>query len=168
VEVPPALSGADVNEADVDEAIVELLERSQARGQGFQLDSKLRKELEDYAMNAAKQYLEEELGYKCEDHSKTCPYDIQCRRDEEVLYVEVKGTQSAGDEIILTAGEVEFAQSHKGQMALFVLHSIRVVKGSNGDTLEGGERRWIRGWEVDCGTLKPVSFKYDLPAEAGS
>src|SRR5262249_11901884 len=48
---------------DVDEAVVEALEQSQARGQGFLLDSKLRKALEDYAMEAAKRYFEAE-GYE--------------------------------------------------------------------------------------------------------
>jgi len=43
------------------------------------------------------------------DHSKTKPYDLYCIRGAEVLHVEVKGTQTSGEDIILTAGEVEFA-----------------------------------------------------------
>src|SRR5262249_27610802 len=77
----------------VDEAVVEALEKSQAKGQGFVLDSKLRKALEDYAMEAAKEFFESE-GYEWEDHSKNHPYDLRCCRDQEVLHVEVKGTQT--------------------------------------------------------------------------
>jgi hypothetical protein len=148
--------------ADVEEAVVEALERCQARGQGFLLDSKLRKALENHAMAAAKRYFETQ-GYKWDDHSKTRPYDLRCSRDQEVLYVEVKGTQTNGDEIILTPGEVEFARRHKGEMALFVLHSIQVAEGDNEFVLGDGEHHLILLWDVDLGMLKPVSFKYDLP-----
>jgi hypothetical protein len=149
-------------EASLDEAVVETLERYQSRGQGFLLDSKLRKALEDYAMDAAKRYFEAQL-YNWDDHSKTRPYDLRCTQDEEVLYVEVKGTQTDGGEIILTPDEVEFARSHKHQMALFVLHSIQVVEGDDGLVLSEGERHLLLPWDVDSGTLKPVSFKYNLP-----
>jgi hypothetical protein len=146
---------------DVDEAVIEALERSQARGQGFLLDSKLRKALEDHAMDTAKRYSEVE-GYKREDYSKSGPFDLLCSRREEALYVEVKGTQTDGSEIILTPGEVEFARGHKGQMALFVLHSIQVGEGDDGFVLSGGERHLIMPWDVDLGTLRPVSFKYSF------
>jgi hypothetical protein len=148
--------------ADVDESVVEALERSQARGQGFLLDSKLRKALEDYAMDSAKRYFEAE-GYECEDRSKTCPYDLRCSLGHEVLHVEVKGTQTDGGEIILTPGEVEFARGHKGRMALFVLHSIQVSEGDDGFMLTGGEHHLIQPWDVDLGKLVPVSFRYALP-----
>jgi hypothetical protein len=160
---PAVLRTVTDDEEGVDEAVVEALERSQARGQGFLLDSGLRKALEDQAMNAAKQHFGA-LGYRWEDHSKTRPYDLRCSRGQELLYVEVKGTQTDGSEIILTPGEVTFARSHRGQMALFVQHSIRVAKGDDGFALGEGERHLILPWDVDLGTLKPVSFKYGLPA----
>ncbi len=156
-EIPDGRGG------DVDEAVVEALEQSQARGQGFLLDSKLRKALELYAMNAATRYFETD-GYKCDDHSKTCSYDLRCRHGQEVLYVEVKGTQTDGGEIILTPGEVKFARSHKGQMALFILHSIQVAEGNDGFVLSGGERHVVLPWDVDLGTLVPASFKYGVPS----
>jgi hypothetical protein len=148
--------------ADADECVVEALERSQTRGQGFLLDSRLRKDLEAYAMDAAKRHFDAER-YGWEDRSKTCPYDLWCRRGQEVLHVEVKGTQTDGGEIILTPGEVEFTRDHKGQMALFVLHSIQVSEGDDGYMLTGGERLLLLPWDVDRGTLKPVSFQYNLP-----
>jgi hypothetical protein len=148
--------------ADVDDPVVEALERSQARGQGFLLDSKLRKALEDYAMDAAKRHFESD-GYEWEDRSKTCPYDLLCKRGQEVIHVEVKGTQTDGGEIILTPGEVHFARDHQGQMALFVLHSIQVGDGDDGFVLAGGTPHVIQPWDVDLGTLVPVSFKYEVP-----
>jgi hypothetical protein len=69
----------------------------------------------------------------------------------------------AAGEIILTPGEVEFARDHKGQMALFVLHSIQVSDGDDGFVLSEGERHTILPWDVDLGMLKCVTFKYRLP-----
>jgi Protein NO VEIN, C-terminal len=111
----------------------------------------------------ARERLHEDQGYNCEDRSKTCPYDLRCSKGQEVLHVEVKGTQTDGGEVFLTPGEVQFARSHKGQMALFVLHSIQVAEGDDGFVLSGGERPLIQPWDVDQGTLVPVSFKYGVP-----
>lgn len=153
-----------VGRLGVDDSVAEALEKSLGKSQGFLLDSKLRKALEDHAMDAAKRYFESE-GYVVEDRSKTCPYDLRCRRGEAVLYVEVKGTQTNGCEIILTAGEVDFARGQKGQMGLFVLHSIPVSEGNDGYVLGDGKRHLIQPWDVDLGTLKPMAFKYELPGD---
>src|SRR5262249_1602762 len=74
-----------------------------------------------------------------------------------------KGTQTKGGTIILTPGEVEFARSHPGEMALFILHSIQVSEGEGGFVLSDGECRLILPWDVDRGSLKVVSYQYDVP-----
>jgi len=51
---------------------------------------------------------------------------LYCTRETEVLHVEVKGTQTSGEDIILTADEVEFARRHRSQMALLVWRGGRV------------------------------------------
>ena len=102
------------------------------------------------------------LGYDVKDHSKNQPYDLRCTRKKESLYVEVKGTQTDGTGIFLTAGEVAFANEHEGQMALFLLHSIKVLKGKK--TLSEGEKHIIEPWIVDEIFLKPVSFQYEIPS----
>ncbi len=152
-------SAAEDHFAGPDEAVVEALEKSHARSQGFQLDSELRKALELYAMDAAIRKFEA-AGYEVEDHSKNQPYDLCCRRKKDVLYVEVKGTQTTGTGVILTSGEVEFARRHQENMALFVLHSIKVSRSRN---LSDGTESLIMPWDVDHGSLKPMSYKYELP-----
>jgi hypothetical protein len=159
-ELPTACQEEDT----VDETVIEALERRHARGQGFLLDSKLRKALEEYAMGAAKRHFES-LGYSWEDHSKSRPYDLRCCQGEEVLYVEVKGTQTDGEGIILTPGEVDFARRHKEQMALFILHSIQVSIADEGFSLSDGKPNPILPWDVDMGTLKPVSYMYQVPKD---
>jgi hypothetical protein len=142
-----------------DEAVVEAVEKSQAKRQGFLIDSKTRKALDDHAMAAAERYFRSE-GYNVENHSKGNPYDLLCTKKKKKLHVEVKGTQTAGDGIVLTPREVQFARSHREKMALFILHSVKVAEGK---ILNDGERRLILPWDVDQGHLKPVSFVYDVP-----
>jgi hypothetical protein len=143
----------------VDDSVIEAHEHQQAKGQGFQLDSKLRIAIENYAMNAAQEYFKSR-GYEWEDVSKTSPYDLRCTRRREVLYVEVKGTQEDGSEVFLTKNEVHFARHHEAQMVLFVLHSIDASKFVSGRILAGGTQILIRPWIVDDGILTPMSFKY--------
>lgn len=154
--VSPAQSSSDA-----EEIAAEVLEKQHAKGQGFVLNKALRVALEKFAMGAAKAHFESQK-FLCEDHSRNQPYDVFCRRSKEVLYVEVKGTQTSGEKIILTNGEVEFARKHKGQMALFVLHSIKVSEAGGEFHLTGGEMRLIHPWEVDQECLSPLSFMYSL------
>jgi hypothetical protein len=145
----------------VDESVVEALERSQAKSQGFMLDSKLRAALEKYSMDAATQHFKS-LGYTVEDHSKNHPYDLRCVRSDEVLYVEVKGTQTDGKGVILTSGEVKFAQRYSKHMVLFVLHSIQVSKDRK--RLSKGVQFVIHPWVIEQAALNPLSYKYEVPS----
>src|SRR5262249_31242950 len=145
--------------APEDDTVVDAIEKSHAKSQGFLLDSKLRKALEDYAMEAATKYFTSR-GYVVQDHHKDHPYDLRCTKQNERLFVEVKGRQTSGEGFILTSGEVEFARRHKEQMALFVLRSIKV---SADRVLSNGEKRVICPWDVDQGCLKPISYWYELP-----
>ncbi|MBI2987320.1 MAG: DUF3883 domain-containing protein, partial [Deltaproteobacteria bacterium] len=110
-------------------------------------------------MDAAKAYFAS-LGFVVEDHSKNRPYDLHCRRGKQMRYVEVKGTQGNGEQIILTNGEVEFARSHKREMALFILHSIKVTETKGDFHLAEGDTRLIHPWDVDHRWLSPLSFMY--------
>lgn len=139
--------------------VVEALEKSHAKSQGFQLDSKTRKAIEDYAMEAATKHFKS-LGYSVEDQSKNHSYDLLCLKKKERLHVEVKGTVTSGDGIILTSGEVKFARSHKGEMGLFILHSIQV---SADGKVSNGKQKVIVPWDVYEGMLKPMAFNYEVP-----
>lgn len=157
---PNEQADGEVDEV-TDDAVVEALEKHHAKSQGFQLDSKLRKALENYAMDAATQHFRS-LGYIVDDHSKNHPYDLRCSGRKGILYVEVKGTQTNGKGIFLTSGEVGFSHQHKGQMALFLLHSINVSKDKK--VLSNGEKHIVEPWSVDERYLKPMSYQYELPS----
>jgi glutathione S-transferase len=158
VVVPKEDDAGGVTVAE-DDAVVEALEKSHAKRQGFQLDSKTRKAIEDHAMEAATKHFMSQ-GYSVEDHHKRHPYDLLCLKKKQRLYVEVKGTVTGGDGIILTNGEVKFARSHKGEIGLFILHSIQV---SADGKVSNGKRKVIVPWDVDKGKLKPMAFNYEVP-----
>ncbi|MEX1230982.1 MAG: DUF3883 domain-containing protein, partial [Planctomycetaceae bacterium] len=146
---------------EADDGFIQAFEISQAKSQGFLLDSNLRKALEDYSMAAATQHFASE-GYDVKDHSKNYSYDLLCQRGNELLYIEVKGTQTSGKCVFLTSGEVEFATRNKDQMVLFLFHSIEVSEDKK--ILANGKKKMIRPWDVARGTLNPF-FKYDLPRD---
>jgi len=88
-----------------------------------------------------------------------------CVRGDETLYVEVKGTTTAGEEILLTPNEVRFARANKSAMALYVLQAIRLGEGVD-DAVEvtGGTPLVLSPWDVELGELCPVGFSWKLPA----
>jgi len=150
-------------------AAQEATERAAARdrGQGFSSSPERNKAIEMHAMAAATVYFEDK-GYSVKDTSAHKPYDLVASKDEEFLYVEVKGTTTVGEQVILTKNEVRHAQEHRDQMVLFILHDIVVKDGEDGPVASGGMRRVLWTWDVDEGDLTALSFTYKLPLHPAS
>jgi hypothetical protein len=128
-------------------------------GQGFVPDYMFRKNIEDYAVECATDYFQS-AGYEVDNKSSNSPYDLLCRKFDGQIYVEVKGTTTHGDRVILTAGEVRFAQSHKEQMVLFIMHSVVLEKRNNDVLVSGGHQRIIQPWDIEQGTLVATQYVY--------
>jgi len=136
-----------------------------SRSQGFMLDSILKKKIELCAMKKAEEYFSEK-GYSVTDRSSKCSYDYFCEKDGKKLYVEVKGTQSIGEQVILTKNEVEWAEKNKGNMALFIVSEIKV--SDDNKTVSGGKIKVIMPWDVNEGELYPISYNYCIsPKNSG-
>jgi hypothetical protein len=72
--------------------------------------------------------------------------------------VEVKGTQTVGESVIVTKNEVEIARRENS--TLFLVHSIRVTLGRT-PKASGGISQTFRAWAVDdC--LTPNQFTLDV------
>lgn len=130
-------------------------EVEQANAQGYMVDAALRSEIELHAMKDATEYFKLH-GYNVIDVSAKKPYDLECSLNGETLFVEVKGTQSTGEAIFLTAGEVKHAQQYPNQSALFILHSIQV---SNGRAVSGIQVVQ-QPWKVSTEDLQALTYKY--------
>lgn len=146
-------------ESDTDAEISHILGSTIERAAGFQSNPRIKKAIEDYAMAWAERRLSE-LRYEPTDTHKTKPYDFLCKRAGGDLYVEVKGTQEAGQSVSLSPREVEHAEGHKNSM-LFIVHSVG-VKGKRNPVVSGGKERIIDPWDISKGVLKPHSFVFTL------
>jgi hypothetical protein len=87
-----------------------------------------------------------------------------------VKHVEVKGTTTDGDEVILTPNEVTHAQVNR-HTALFVLGNVRIERAEDRTVMAvGGVRRVYDPWDIEEGALTPIGYRYQvpaLPAESG-
>ncbi|MCY1075230.1 DUF3883 domain-containing protein [Archangium sp. miwbw1] len=134
-----------------------------SEGQGFSSDPRIRKAVELEAMRRAREHFQRAGFTRIEDVSRKESFDLHGKDVEREVFIEVKGTQSGGARVLLTSSEVEFARCNKSKMALYVLHSMQVREVEGEVIAEGGEARVYWPWDVDAGTLAPISFSYGLP-----
>jgi hypothetical protein len=151
-------------EVDLAEAAVEDAagRGRQRRGQGFVLDQKTRVALETHAMNRAIGYYDRR-GWTVGDVHGNKSWDLECTKGGTTLHVEVKGTTTIGEEVLLTPNEVDHARKHK-PMALFIVAGISVSRDASGNvTAAGGKVITFDPWTIDAGTLTPIGYKYRTP-----
>ncbi len=151
---PGALPDGEIHASTAD-AVTNALERSA----GFESNPRIRKAIEDYSMDLAAKYLDQE-GFAPKDTHTTKPYDFVCRKGGAELFVEVKGTRAAGKAVLLTPAEVKHAKKHKNS-ALFIIHSVK-VSGKKKPVVSGGEQRFLHPWDISAGILRPQSYVFTL------
>lgn len=132
--------------------------------QGFSASAVVRKAIEIRAMEVVEQNLASE-GWITSDVSATQSYDLLCRRNTEIKYVEVKGTSGEGQEILITAAEVAFAHAHASEMCLAIVSKIVLLEDAGGGiSASGGTVRIIEAWSPKAEDLLPVSFFCKVPS----
>lgn len=136
-------------------------EMSNALAQGIQSDPAVRKIVELHAMRSAIKYFSNE-GYTVSDVSATKSYDLLCYKNGREMFVEVKGSQLAASKIILTPNEVAFARKNSKNMALYLLHSIKVNHRYRSYTATGGVRKIAKPWEINRRLLSPLQYIYEM------
>lgn len=147
---------------DAEKEIEDIIEthRANQSGQGFKITPDLRKKIEEYSVSKAIQYFKKQ-GFSVKNVGSTKSYDLDCFKDGDTLRVEVKGTQTEGNNIILTPNEVRNAKKHK--TALYILHSINVNIFRKKYKLSEGIGKIVNPWKIDKqGKLKPLSYMYIL------
>jgi len=150
--------GGEQFDDDVSTEVSDRLEEELERKAGFQPNSKIRKAVELHAMQRA-EFEFQKRGYKVKDVSAKKPYDLYCEKKGECKYVEVKGTQTQGFEIILTAGEVNFIKKHKPNCILCLVHGIK-IKGTKSPKASGGELKLEKPFDLSYGELRPIAFTF--------
>jgi hypothetical protein len=146
---------------DAEEAIAAVAAASKGRSQGFVMSATLRRAIELHAVGRAVEAFSRR-DYHVEKRGK--PFDLLCSRGEEILYVEVKGTTTLGEEVFLTPNEVSFARNHEKSMALFLVSDIVLELASDGQPrTSGGIDHEVAPWRIEDEDLKPLMFSYGVP-----
>jgi hypothetical protein len=134
--------------------------------QGRLLDSAVRKKIELHAEDRAEDHFSD-LGWEVArvGHLKL-GYDLACTKENgEILHVEVKGTQTRGQKVILTENEVRHireASQCGAEHALYVVSNIKVSTQA-GIKCEGGDVTRKLPWSIDEEDLTPTEYSYQIP-----
>jgi hypothetical protein len=135
--------------------------RRPSKGQGYGLTPAEKLAVEKRAVKLATEYFEEQ-GYEVEDTGATKPYDLVVTRGGELVYVEVKGTTSLGEQIVLTRDEVKHHNENPNN-ALVVVHSILLDRTQQTPVAYGGTRVVTQPWKIDESGLTVISYRYKIP-----
>jgi hypothetical protein len=131
--------------------------------QGYEQDPEMRSAVELYAESIATRHYESQ-GYQVEKFGK--PFDLLCKKEGELIHVEVKGSRSKLDTVILTINEVSDAENAAWQSDLFVVDQIVVERNGKDLAASGGAARVIQKWVPAKEMLAPSQFRYRLPDES--
>lgn len=139
-----------------------------AGGQGFEQDSEVRQAVEEYAMVQAERHY---AGWDTHRRDKEkLGYDIELRRGRERVFVEVKGTRTSGERVILTRNEVRHAHKDSHRSVLFVVAKIAVVEVKGAPVCSGGEVSIYERWDPEArkSLLTVKDYWYKLPAKTSA
>jgi len=137
-----------------------------ARPKRWLMDPEKRTGIEVYAEDHAIAYLTR-LGWKVKrvGHLKR-GYDLACKNSVgEKLHVEVKGTQTRGDKVTLTHGEVRHVRDGRCEAdhALYVVSEIEVSRDGDNHCSGGKPTRFLP-WVIEDSLLFSTEYEYTLPS----
>jgi MrcB-like, N-terminal domain/Domain of unknown function (DUF3883) len=147
-------------------AAVDTSATRERRGQRRVADLRVRKAIEDRAMAVVMRYFADEGGWTVEDVSRFRPYDLVCRREDDgaEIHVEVKGTTTSGEQILLTRNEVAHARDFSHPV-LAIVSEINLSDEGEGVGASGGRLSLHNPWVIDDAALVPTQFIYSLRAD---
>jgi hypothetical protein len=145
--------------------VLSIVQSPKGSGQGFKVDPQVRRTIDKYAMRRAKLFFRN-LGFKVDDVHRNHPFDLRCIKGAQELHVEVKGTQTTGEKVLLTPGEVKHARENADKAALYILRKVRVSKRGQTVKAFGGKGKLRQPWKIDEGTLDPLLFEYRLDGKS--
>ena len=122
----------------------------------------MRKQIEDLAQDRLTAFYEED-GWAVEDLRYGNPFDAKATKGGEVIYLEAKGTTTAGERVIVTRNEVAFTREHPGECVMGIVSGIRLDSDRNVDHSSGELR--LYAWEPDEGDLVPLDYDFYPPEE---
>lgn len=127
---------------------------------GFRMNARERTAIERHAVALARaRYVD--AGWKVRELGK--PFDLKATKDKRQVDIEVKGTASAGEAVVLTRNEVDHHRKAFPNNSLIVVSGIELDRSGDEPTASGGQLREIRGWEISDDALTVISYRYAVP-----
>jgi hypothetical protein len=102
------------------------------------------------------------LGYSVEDTSRNKPYDLVARKDDEEVFVEVKGTTGNLGGILLTRNEVAHHKKFFPSNGLIVVSQIALSNTQANPVASGGLLNAQLPWKIDDLQLEPICYSYTV------
>jgi Domain of unknown function (DUF3883) len=152
---------AEEDEITAARSVLAELAGQRSEGQGYESHDPRRKAIEDHAMKKAIAHYRKQ-GWTVVDVSAKRSYDLLCKRGRQRLHVEVKGTTSAGESVLLTKNEVQHARGTYPHVALYVVAGIRV--GGDPPRASGGRASRHEPWNIEEGELEALGYEYRRPS----
>lgn len=134
--------------------------------QGFGLTAAERHAVELQAMSLAEKYLVDN-GWTVTDVSSKESFDLRAAKGDSSIKIEVKGTTSAGEKVILTRNEVKLHMNDHPDNGLIVVHHIELQPGERPQA-NGGSLLVMIPWLLDGERLEPIGYEYSVPHQGGS
>lgn len=138
-------------------------ESDSSESQGYEQDPEMRSAVELYAESVATRHYVSQ-GFQVKKFGK--PFDLLCEKDGDSIHVEVKGSRTKLDTVILTINEVTDAENADWQSDLFIVDQIVVERIGEELVAGGGVARVIQKWIPAKEMLSPSRFRYRLPDES--
>lgn len=152
--------GVSEEAEDLQELSREWVAGRPSAGQGRGLSQAANSAVEQHAMSLATKYFQSR-GMKVVDVSKRASYDLLCSDAEAEFHVEVKGTTTSGDSLLLTSNEVQLSES--ADCALVLVADIHLEKRqSQVPDASGGRIYLIQPWKAGEHSLKPLTYECKL------
>lgn len=128
-------------------------------GQGYRLSAEERRAIERHSVDMATEFFQAQ-GWNVKDVGDRESYDLLLTKAGRKVRAEVKGTTSAGLDVILTRAEVEKQRQYHPNNALVVVHSITLDRSGEKPVASGGTLHCTSPWSVEEEDLTVISYAY--------
>ena len=120
-----------------------------------------KKVIEEHAVDVAMKHLKKKGFTNIKDVGKNHSYDIAAKLNGIDFYIEVKGTISLGEKVVLTKNEVLLHRQEHPNNALIVVSRIDLNR-SEPPSAKGGKVLFISPWRIDDMDLDALGYDYKV------
>jgi hypothetical protein len=120
-----------------------------------------KKVIEEHAVEVAMRLLEKRGFTGIKDVGKNHSYDIAAQMNGIDFYIEVKGTISLGEKVVLTKNEVLLHRQEHPNNALIVVSQIDLDR-SEPPSAKGGKVLFVSPWKIEDSDLEALGYDYKV------